>query len=103
MAVTAPQWTIGDRMRKARIAAGLEQDEMARRLETTRASVSAWERNASRPRNFMEILTRWAEETQVPLSWLLGIGDEGSSATTYKQHFEYTQLPLVALVRDTPT
>lgn len=41
--------TIGNNIKKLRVARGLTQDQLAERLFVTRQTVSSWERSASRP------------------------------------------------------
>lgn len=67
-----PEWTVGDRLRKARDLAGLSQGEMADKLGVKRTSLSAWERGENQPRNFLDIVNRWGEITGVDPGWILG-------------------------------
>lgn len=41
--------TFGDRLRAARSSKGLTQDELAERIDVTKAAVSAWENNRDKP------------------------------------------------------
>lgn len=41
--------TFGDRLRSARNALGLTQDELADRLDVTKSALSAWENNREKP------------------------------------------------------
>lgn len=75
------EWTFGDRLRKAREAAGLEQADMARKFGVSAAAVSKWERGAQ-PRNLFAVASKWAEETDVPLDWLLGTRAKGALLST---------------------
>lgn len=68
---TVPEWTLGDRLAKARNRAGLEQKHMARMFACSTAAVSAWERDENQPRTMLEVAKAWAKETNVPLDWLL--------------------------------
>lgn len=63
-----PQWTLGDRLRKAREDAGLQQQELADRIGISRRSVSAYESDDSIPRR--PVLVVWALGTGVKLHWL---------------------------------
>jgi transcriptional regulator with XRE-family HTH domain len=67
-----PQWTVPDKIRKAREHAGLSQQELADRLSVTRTSVINWERGHTRPLRL--ILRLLAQETGVDEQWL---GQEG--------------------------
>ena len=64
--------TLGDRLRKARMVAGLSKEEMAERLGVSRAAVSGYELDRHRPK--LENLQKWAEICEVPFDWLcLGV------------------------------
>lgn len=64
-----PQWTLGEKIWKARKDAGLEQADVARELGVSRALVSRWERDQS------EIgakkLQDFAQLTGTPIAWLM--------------------------------
>jgi transcriptional regulator with XRE-family HTH domain len=64
-----PQWTLGDRIRKAREVAGLEQQDLADALYMSRAAVSSWENSHSQPAP--RKLAVIASVTGVSASWLL--------------------------------
>lgn len=65
-----PAWTLADRLRKAREAAGLEQLDLARRTSISRATISAAENGHRVPtRGFVRL---WAEACGVELAWLEG-------------------------------
>ena len=91
MALTNPNvpvWTIGDRLEKARSSAGLSQQEMADLLSHVlprpikKQTVSNWEQDVNQPRNFQAVLRGWAEITNVPMEWLLGLGGPNSACIT---------------------
>lgn len=63
-----PAWSLGDRLRKAREHAGLEQAEMARELGTSRTTVGNAERGDRTPRR--SLVMAWSLRTGVPLVWL---------------------------------
>lgn len=69
-----PTATFGDRMAGAREAAGLSQDDLARRLGVRLKTVQAWEDDLSEPRaNRLQMM---AGMLNVSLRWLLtGEGD----------------------------
>ena len=65
-----PEWTQGDRLRKAREDAGLDQKELADRIGVSRATISNAEVGS---RETLEVTIRaWAMATGVPLAWLQG-------------------------------
>lgn len=68
-----PQWTLGERLAKARHHAGLEQGDMARLLGVSRQTIGFWETGRTRPRDFMAVIREWGEATQVPVAWLLDL------------------------------
>jgi transcriptional regulator with XRE-family HTH domain len=70
IAGTVPEWTISDRLRKARELTGLDQRDFARDIGVSRGTVRNYERGIStapkRP-----ILLAWAMRSGVSLDWLL--------------------------------
>ena len=63
-----PQFTMGDRLRKAREMAGVESGEFADQIGVSRNTVTNYERDKVAPRKI--VLNAWALRTGVPLSWL---------------------------------
>lgn len=63
-----PIWTLGNRIWRARLHAGLEQAEVAEALGVSRALVSRWEKDLSDPR--VGQLHQIAELTGVSFTWL---------------------------------
>lgn len=63
-----PTWTLSERLRRARLLAGLEQKDVAAALGVNRATVSLWETGKTEPSasNFV----RWAQLTGQPIEWL---------------------------------
>lgn len=61
-------WNLAQRLKFARIGAGLDQGELASRVGTARSSVSNYERGLAEPS--ASIFVRWANETGVTLDWL---------------------------------
>lgn len=72
-----PAWTLGDRLRKAREAAGLEQQEFADELGISRGTISNYEHDKTRVKR--PYLVAWAMRTKVPVEWLL-TGETGDDA-----------------------
>lgn len=64
-----PQFTIGDRLRKARETTGMDQAQFAEHIGVSRGSVSNYERDAGEKRRPI-VLKAWAMATGVPLSWI---------------------------------
>src|SRR5258706_7656139 len=67
-----PQWTLGDRLRKARESAGLKQAELARKIGISRASIVNYEAGRYLPSR--PVLLSWALCCGVDLGWLTGGG-----------------------------
>ena len=65
-----PQWTLGDRMRKARETAGLKQAELAERIGIGRSSIVNYESGRADPSR--PVLLSWALATGVAYEWLAG-------------------------------
>jgi transcriptional regulator with XRE-family HTH domain len=70
-----PPWTVGDRMRKARIYAGMTTDEMAADIGRTRHTISNYERDVTKAP--LLVLRLYALRTQVPLDWLQNGTEDG--------------------------
>ena len=67
---TVPEWTIPDRLRKARELTGLDQSEFANALGVSRGTVSNYERGSRVYRR--PVLLAWAMCAGVPMEWLQG-------------------------------
>lgn len=72
MTTTIPQWTLGDRLAKARKDAGLKQQELADRIGVSRKTVARLEADTDGAKNLL-YLEAWAEATGVERGWLLGL------------------------------
>lgn len=76
-----PEWTIGDRLRKARESRGFDQAGFAAETGISRGTISNYERgttNAYKP----VYMRAWAMATAVSLEWLeTGVGGTGPSPT----------------------
>lgn len=80
-----PQWTVGDRLRKAREVTGLTQKTFAARIDVGHRTVTNYENDAVEPR--MIVLKQWALLSGVPLGWLITgeappPGGDGASVTS---------------------
>lgn len=67
-----PEWTLGDRLRKARQAANVSTEAMAADIGRTVHTISNYERDATRAP--LSVVKLYAMRCQVPLEWLLGEG-----------------------------
>ena len=63
-----PEWTIADRMRKAREVRGLTQAELAKEIGVVRSTVARTEQGISTPRK--PLISAWALATSVDRHWL---------------------------------
>lgn len=81
-----PEWTTGDRLRKAREASGLDQSELGERIDVSRRTIGNYEVGRVEPR--MIVMKQWALATGVDLAWLIGAtrpnnGGEGTVNSYY--------------------
>lgn len=67
-----PEWSLGERLAKARHHAGLSQEAMADQMHVSASAIAAWETNRNSPRGFMAVMQQWADITGVDLGWILG-------------------------------
>ena len=68
--VAIPEWTLGWRLQRAMVHAGLQIDDMAAELGVSRSTISRFlNDNGGPPRSGYVKL--WALRTGVPLEWLL--------------------------------
>lgn len=74
-----PSWTLGDRMRKARIDAGLTAQRISDIIGISRKSVTNYENGDTRP--LPVILQAWADVTGTYVEWL----DRGEAPTNPTQ------------------
>lgn len=65
-----PQWTLADRLRKARDHAGLNQADFAKRIGIARSSIVNYETGRTSPSR--PVILSWAFATGVSLEWLIG-------------------------------
>lgn len=68
--MVAPAWTLGDRLRKARETAQMDQGQLADAIGVSARSVYRWEHDERQPRR--PVLLSWALATNVGLEWLCG-------------------------------
>ena len=72
-------FTLGDRLRKAREFAGLEIQELAEAVDVHRQSVTRYETDKARPKRGTLLL--WSYATGVSVSWL----EDGAPAASKSQ------------------
>jgi transcriptional regulator with XRE-family HTH domain len=92
-----PTFTIHDRLRKAREAVGLDQQELADAIGVARTSVSNYELGHT-TRLKAIVLRQWALRCGVPLAWLhTGLSDEAPTPGGSDQRVdEFKQTRLAA-------
>jgi transcriptional regulator with XRE-family HTH domain len=91
---TVPEWTIGDRMRKAREHAGLSQSQLARTASIGRTSIVRYETGLSRPSRVT--LAAWALRTGVSFEWMCHgdtypcgpLASPQADAIVFKMHYK---------------
>lgn len=69
-ATNTPEFTLGDRLRKAREWAGLTQQELADEMGVSRKTIVNYEHGATRASKL--VLRAWSLTTKVPIEWLRG-------------------------------
>lgn len=70
---TVPEWTLGDRLRKARRLTGMTQRDFAAAIGEDARAYSQWEADNNRPRHLVEVCQSVEELTGVSAAWLLGL------------------------------
>lgn len=81
-----PEWSLGDRLRKARQSAGISRPQMRERLlaegvSAAISTLSAWETDAARPghgKDMLKVIAAWSAITTVPATWILGLAGDAS-------------------------
>jgi|GEM_PF-361537 len=96
-----PEWTIFDRLRKAREWAGFEQSELAAASGISRATISSAENGHRAPSPMTSRL--WALATGVPESWILtGVVpvEEGPDPVTHRYPNPVVSIDFARSVRE---
>lgn len=79
-----PEFTIGDRLRKAREFAGMDMNELAAAIEIHRQTVARYETGVAAPKRY--VLLSWSLATGVDMDWItsgaISTHDEKSARTT---------------------
>ncbi len=73
MTIARAAHTQYERLRRSRLVAGLDQEQLAAALGYNRNTISAWERGVNEPP--FSAVARWARLTGTSLDWL-AYGDE---------------------------
>ncbi len=99
---TVPEWTFGDRLRKARRLTGMTQRDFATAIGEDSRAYSQWEADNNRPRHLVEVCQAVERITGVSASWLLGLdvprpGDEISGH--HRRNAQSTGIVLMARFR----
>jgi len=68
-----PEWTLADKLRKARQSFDLPQREFAAKLGVTASAYQQWEGGYTRPRNVVAMAKRIEMLTGVSATWILGL------------------------------
>jgi transcriptional regulator with XRE-family HTH domain len=86
-----PEWTPGDRFRKARLDAGLKQHELADLIGVDKNTIGNYE-NGVTTRYQKIVLNQWALATGVPVSWLRDgtVSDAGDGGDQPNGSFGWT-------------
>lgn len=71
--VAIPEWTFGDRMRKARRRSGMTTGDFAAALGITQSAVGQYETDRSVPRNVVRLAQKVEALTGIPAAWMLGL------------------------------
>ncbi len=71
----SPEWTFGDRVRRIRRTAGLNQIEFAQRLGVTHQRLSQWESDRNKPGDIVAVAKRIRQEFGTPVDWTLGLDE----------------------------
>lgn len=93
-----PSFTVGDRLRKAREKAGLDQEQFAHEIGVSRGTVSNYERADSVADLKKPFLMAWAMRTDVPFDWLVsgkvlipqGSGPDGTNLSRTTDQYAYS-------------
>ena len=63
-----PEWTVGERLRKAREDSGLSQEDLGREISVSKRQIVYYENNSKTPKHGEFLL--WQMITRVPAEWL---------------------------------
>jgi len=66
-----PEFTVADRLRKAREKTGLDHRQFASAIDSSKGTISNYESNRYTRQRKTIVLKAWALRTGVPLEWIL--------------------------------
>jgi len=72
-AVGVPEWTIGDRIRKARRVADMSQQELADAIGVAVARLGNWEAGYNKPGDVVAVARAISRVTGVRADWIAGL------------------------------
>ncbi len=70
-----PTWSLGDRIRKARVVTGMNQETFAAAIGVTEGSLASWETDRAKPRDVVAVAKRIEVLSRIPAAWTLGVDD----------------------------
>lgn len=80
---SVPEWTLGDRMRKALLHGGISVEAMGEYLGYSTATMRNWTHDRAQPRP--SVLRQWALRCGVPYEWLATGSAEGGNTVTRRE------------------
>ncbi|GEM_PF-2195296 len=89
--VSSIPMTVGERMTRARLFSGYQQEDMADLLGRTRNTIGNWERGSNEPP--FSAVAEWAQITRVSLEWIA----YGDRAPAHGAPGSYTAAPIAHL------
>ena len=75
-----PQFTIGDRLRKAREFSGMDMNDLAAAIDIHRQTIARYESGVARPKRY--VLLSWSVATGVDLAWIQGPDNAAQQTAT---------------------
>lgn len=82
MAPNYPEWTVGDRLRKARRSTGMSQRDFAARLGVREMTYANWESDYRHPTDLAVIARKIRTLTGIPVDWFLSLERQPGAITT---------------------
>ena len=90
-----PQWSFGDKIRKARAQVGMDQREFAEAIGLTSSTIAAYETGRANPRfkDVGELAKKLERVTSIPRTWFVDFNSATSdykSASSVVLHADFT-------------